>query len=579
MNKHHRILALVAATFVILTFSPMTVAAEGPDFATVDTNGSTLHFSVNLTGVDHVILTVSGPDRTVVRQEFSPNGSGEFSLYDDAGYARPDGSYTYELRAVPAISAEVKRQLAALRASGEDQGVVQELRNAGIIPDSPQVQSGYFTIDGGSFARPDLIEELGSNGLGTPNSNDLSASRSVETPYTPQSSEMSGPTSALFDFVILDDLIVDGSACIGFDCVDGESFGFDTLRLKENNLRIGADDTSVAASFPRNDWQLTFNDSANGGASKFSVDDISGGRTPFTIEANARSHSLYVDDGGRLGLRTSTPSVEIHTIDGDTPTLRLQQDGSSGFAPQTWDVAGNETSFFIRDVTNGSTLPFRIRPSAPSQSLVIDGEGDVGVGILSPTASLHVLRTGEEDSTGLIAATGSSNHGKLTVSESNTDSGNDLMFELDSAGGAPFMRYTSTFRTWDFTGGNLFSVNTAGGGTELTLNSAGDLTVTGTVFATGGASLPDYVFEPDYNLMDLSELQEFIETEKHLPGVPSKADVAETDGIINMSKMQLKLLEKIEELTLYTIDQQDTIQEQQAAIRTFEARLASLEAQ
>ena len=45
-------------------------------------------------------------------------------------------------------------------------------------------------------------------------------------------------TAASADFVILDDLIVDGSACIGLDCVDGEAFGFDTLRLKENNLRI-----------------------------------------------------------------------------------------------------------------------------------------------------------------------------------------------------------------------------------------------------------------------------------------------------------------------------------------------------
>ncbi len=62
------------------------------------------------------------------------------------------------------------------------------------------------------------------------------------------------------DQVILDDLIVDGSACIGFDCVNGESFGFDTLRLKENNLRIRAVDTSSSASFPSNDWQITFND-------------------------------------------------------------------------------------------------------------------------------------------------------------------------------------------------------------------------------------------------------------------------------------------------------------------------------
>ncbi len=104
------------------------------------------------------------------------------------------------------------------------------------------------------------------------------------------------------DQVILDDLIVDGSACIGFDCVNGESFGFDTIRIKENNLRIRAQDTSSTSSFPSNDWQITFNDSSNGGANKFSIDDIDGGRTPFTIEAGAPSNSLYVDDGGRLGL-------------------------------------------------------------------------------------------------------------------------------------------------------------------------------------------------------------------------------------------------------------------------------------
>ncbi len=164
-------------------------------------------------------------------------------------------------------------------------------------------------------------------------------------------------TPAKADQVILDDLIVDGSICAGLDCVNGESFGFDTLRLKENNLRIRFFDTSSSASFPSNDWQITANESSNGGLNKFSIDDIDGGRTPFTIEAGAPSHSLYVDDGGRIGFGTGTPVVELHVKDGDTPTLRLEQDGSSGFTPQTWDVAGNETNFFIRDATNGSTLP------------------------------------------------------------------------------------------------------------------------------------------------------------------------------------------------------------------------------
>src|SRR5882724_12920864 len=77
--------------------------------------------------------------------------------------------------------------------------------------------------------------------------------------------------SAKADTVIPDDLIVQGSACVGLDCVDGESFGFDTLRLKENNTRIKFDDTSTSAGFPNHDWQLTANDSASGGANKFSI--------------------------------------------------------------------------------------------------------------------------------------------------------------------------------------------------------------------------------------------------------------------------------------------------------------------
>jgi hypothetical protein len=197
------------------------------------------------------------------------------------------------------------------------------------------------------------------------------------------------PASA--DQYFCDDVIVDcGSLCVGGDCVNGESFGFDTLRLKENNLRIKFQDTSSSASFPSNDWQLTANDSTNGGANRFSIDDIDGGRTPFTLEASAPSHSLYVDDGGRIGNGTSIPVVDLHVKSGNTPTLRLEQDGSSGFTPQTWDVAGNEANFFVRDVTNGSTLVLRIRPGAPTSAIDIAAGGDVGIGTSAPAARLHV---------------------------------------------------------------------------------------------------------------------------------------------------------------------------------------------
>jgi hypothetical protein len=127
--------------------------------------------------------------------------------------------------------------------------------------------------------------------------------------------------------------------------------------------------------------------------SKFSIDDISNSRTIFTLEANAPSHALYVDDGGRVGFGTSTPALELDIVDGDTPAVRLRQDGSSGFAPQTWDIAGNETNFFVRDVTNGSALPFRIRPGAPTSSIFVDVNGEVGMGTSAPDGALHILRS------------------------------------------------------------------------------------------------------------------------------------------------------------------------------------------
>ena len=183
------------------------------------------------------------------------------------------------------------------------------------------------------------------------------------------------------DQVILDDLIVDGSACIGQDCVDGENFGFDTIRLKENNLRIGFTDTSNSASFPTNDWEITINDSANGGANYFGVTDVTAGNRPFTVSAGAGANALFVAANANVGLGTATPVVELHITDGDTPTMRLEQDGAMGYTPRTWDVAANEANFFIRDVTGGSQLPFRIEPGAPTGALSIGANGNIGVGM------------------------------------------------------------------------------------------------------------------------------------------------------------------------------------------------------
>src|SRR4030095_7226925 len=54
------------------------------------------------------------------------------------------------------------------------------------------------------------------------------------------------------------------------------------------------------------------------------------------------------------------------------------------FVASTCVIAGNEANFFVRDVTSGSRLPFRIRPGAPTSSLDIAANGFVGVGTASP---------------------------------------------------------------------------------------------------------------------------------------------------------------------------------------------------
>jgi hypothetical protein len=190
--------------------------------------------------------------------------------------------------------------------------------------------------------------------------------------------------------VIPSNLVVQGSLCVGLDCPSNPSFGFDTIILRENNLRILFDDTSTAAGFPARKWRITINDSASGGTSFFRIDDVTGATQPFQITASAPTNSLVIASNGNVGLGTATPVLDFHIRDNDTPAVRLEQDNSGGWAAQTWDIAGNEANFFIRDVTGGSRLPFRIRPGAPTSSIDISAAGNVGIRTANPGGMLHI---------------------------------------------------------------------------------------------------------------------------------------------------------------------------------------------
>jgi hypothetical protein len=76
---------------------------------------------------------------------------------------------------------------------------------------------------------------------------------------------------------------------------------------------------------------------------------------------------------------------------------------------------------------------------------------------------------------------------------------------------------------------------------------------------------PDYVFEDDYKMPPLTEIASYVKEHKHLPDIPAAAEV-EKEGL-DLGEMNKRLLQKIEELTLYLIEQDKRIRQLEAGNR------------
>ncbi len=126
------------------------------------------------------------------------------------------------------------------------------------------------------------------------------------------------------------------------------------------------------------------------------------------------------------------------------------------------------------------------------------------------------------------------------------------------------------------TGNKILLMSNVGIGTT---NPTSKLTVAGNinsrevkVSVDAGA---DFVFEEDYALPSLQEVEKFVTENKHLPEIASAKEM-QKEGI-NLSEMNIKLLQKIEELTLYIIEQNKRIELQQEENQSLEKRVKILE--
>ncbi len=337
-------------------------------------------------------LDISGPNGYHFQQEVATTSDIRLSNQKANGEVFQDGLYTLQITPIFKLSEEDKVALQALR-NKNDQAGIANYRALHGLPNKVDVATLFFSIREGKFVMPNKHEAPMSAPKMSVIKNDshpaLYASLNYVDPYTPDRAMdltfQNGDAQ-----VFTQDVIVQGSQCVGIDCTTTESFGFDTGRYKENNLRIHFDDTSASASFPSGDWRITINGSNNGDASFFAIDDATNNTRPMTISQGAGNNAIYVKDNGDVGLGTSSPVLELQVTDGDSPSIRLEQNGSNGWQPQSWDIAGNETNFFIRDVNNSSNLIFRLRAGAPANSIFVQNNGRVGFGTDSPSESMHL---------------------------------------------------------------------------------------------------------------------------------------------------------------------------------------------
>ena len=217
-------------------------------------------------------------------------------------------------------------------------------------------------------------------------------------------------------------------------------------------------------------------------------------------------------------------------------------------------VIGSGNSSATKLTNNiANSIMFGMGSSTPSmtirQNSTQNAMAYVGIGTTNPKKEFHVNGNVMLSGTGnslLFASSSSSNYGDFGIKITN-----DGLNFFRPNNGSPI--------------NNLLFISSLGNIGVGTSNPVHKLSVNGTVQAKElivtmlANDWPDYVFDPEYRPINLEELGQYVKYEKHLPGVPSANEIS-SEGL-NVGEMNVILLQKIEELTLYVIELQKQIDE------------------
>ncbi|MCX2680625.1 hypothetical protein OOZ15_11790 [Galbibacter sp. EGI 63066] len=299
-------------------------------------------------------------------------------------------------------------------------------------------------------------------------------------------------------------------------------------------------------------------------------------------------------DSGNVGIGTTNPSstlevksdvnsdsrIHINTAtDGDPSIIRFQDSGVT-----TWGFLANYPSqgkFSLYNYQKGS------------HAIILNENSDVGIGASNPQAKLHIydsdiLGNNAGDFHLLYRLQGRSSHHFMENTWLLRDANGTGWLQARLHNGisidASFLTPGVNTRTW-WERDPYDDVQSWGNGSEAymslikgklgigTVNTGSHkLAVEGSVGArevkVEASNWSDFVFEKNYDLPTLEEVERHIQEKGHLQDIPSAEEV-EKNGIY-LGEMDAKLLQKIEELTLYTIEQEREIKQQQSVNKNHE---------
>lgn len=309
---------------------------------------------------------------------------------------------------------------------------------------------------------------------------------------------------------------------------------------------------------------------------------------------------------GNVGIGTSSPNAALHVENGTALVNKDVLGGlggqisiGNGYGNQNGTVRlnlnnGGAVSWIKSVVTGantntGSAMVFGVPSNTADgiEMMRITENGYLGIGTSSPIAKLNVKDGDILVSTDKIADLG----GQITISNGYGNQNGAVRLNLNNGGAVSWIKGLVTGANTNTGSAIVFGVpsNTTDGLEVMRITGNGylgigtaspdaRLSVNGTIHSNevkvDATQWPDYVFKPNYSLLPLPQVKIYIDKNLHLPDMPSEQEIAK-DGL-NLGEMNKLLTKKIEELTLYLIEQHKVNQTQQDQINKLTTQVTRL---